>query len=927
MTITTLRPSSTTASTGWTPTPSGTAHGVTSDDSDSTYALWTGASNGSALVLATPVDAPPVGERRHQVRLRARGEDGDAWWAVRLASGQLVGQASAQFTTSPTTVTGSWGFGAPPDGSTVLSAYVAGQSSGVKITELYLDMDSRAAPTFTAQVVNGAGTVTTTVSDTATPTLRASAVDTDDLPSRQYRYWVTSGSTIVWDSGIVSGQPADLMTPVLDNGAYTAHFQIWSTLGANTAYASDEETVAFTVALDLIAQPDAPTINQIDGTPFYLIQTCAPFVGDLDGDQGYIEIQRVDCPVDGVPTAVTSLAMLGPLVSDECSTWTDYTLPRSGIGGSCTHDPEQCCSYYRARTVGRINGAVVISDWSDAFDQGIPTGMIVMWPSTDATIPQGWRRTAELDGRYLKGIPDAATQPGATGGAATHAHPMPTHVHDETHSHTAPANTGAGSGSVAAVAGGPTPFAVATTHTHTLSALASAVVSSGATSPNATAVPNDPARLEVVFIESDGSPAGVPDSALAFMPDISVSGWSTYAAGTDRFIKGAAPGADGGTTAASATASHVHSVNAHTHTGTGHTHTSPNTGSVASNTSLFAGPTQVMWQSTHTHPVTVTPASTAALAGSTAADSGSAASADPPYRNVRLNQNTLGVPDLPIGLICAWRGSIGTIPDNWQLCDGTNGTPDLFGRYPRAATASLGGTGGDLNPHTHTSPSHTHTTTAHSHAITTSGPIVNGEEVQVSSPTFTASTLGHTHSVAASQSVTPAVGSSTSGTLQDTTTEPPFEEVAFIQMMEEPTAPPEPETFCLTWDEDEHLIRTTSADGPIWTPVLGRFTWTRDRPFTSSIGVMGSTFVTSAAPGGRNLAMTAAVESDAALAQLRAVLARPLVLISPSDLEEVWAAPVAESVTVIKVGRIRQVVAEFIATGPEPAPQLADMGS
>jgi hypothetical protein len=55
------------------------------------------------------------------------------------------------------------------------------------------------------------------------------------------------------------------------------------------------------------------------------------------------------------------------------------------------------------------------------------------------------------------------------------------------------------------------------------------------------------------------------------------------------------------------------------------------------------------------------------------------------------------------------------------------------------------------------------------------------------------------------------------------------------------------------------------------------------------------------------------------------VLARPLVLISPSDAEEVWAAPVAESVRIVKVGRIRQVTASFIGTGPEPPPQLADV--
>lgn len=136
-----------------------------------------------------------------------------------------------------------------------------------------------------------------------------------------------------------------------------------------------------------------------------------------------------------------------------------------------------------------------------------------------------------------------------------------------------------------------------------------------------------------------------------------------------------------------------------------------------------------------------------------------------------------------------------------------------------------------------------------------------------------------------------------------------------------------PELFCLTWNEDEHLVRTTGPDGPLYAVILGKFDWSVDRPFTAATGVMGSRFVTSAPPGGRNLRMMAAVESEAALAELRAVLARPLVLVSPSDASEVWAAPVAESVRVVKVDRIRQITADFIGTGPQPPPQVADVGT
>ena len=902
----------------WLAQPSGTLHGVTSDDNDTTYALWQG--NGSALILGTPIDAPPLGERRHLVRLRARGEDGDAWWAVRLSNGALIAGAAAQFTPSPATVSGSWGAGAPPDGSTVLYTYVTGQSAGLKINELYLEVDSREAPTFTPEILDGSGTSTTVISDTSQPVLRADGIDMDGLAARQYRYWVTEGATIVWDTGIVSGGAVNRQSDPLDNGSYVAHLQIWSTLGSSTANPSDEETLAFTMAVGQVPAPDNPVVDPDDGTPFYDLEVCAPFVGDLDGEVGWIEIQRVDCE-----TNLVTIAMLGPLETGECATWTDYTMPRVGMGATCEHDPSQCCSYYRSRTVGRIDGDLRISDWSDGFNPGIANGIIVMWPGTAASIPDGWDRVTELDSRYPKGIPDSTTDPGDTGGAANHFHVSPGHTHDTSHIHTTTTPTAAATGTVNSPNTGGALKSLSS-HTHTRPSTNSATVASGTASPDSDDENNDPARLEVIFLESDGTSLGVPDDALALMPDISVSGWTTYADGTGRFLKGAAAAGDGGAIVASSLDSHVHAIDSHQHNGTSHSHTSANTGNFSATLAPAAGTGSVTSAATHNHPITVNAANTQLLAAANGGNSGAAAGAlEPPYRNLRVNQNTSGGVSLPVGLICAWRGSIGTIPDFWQLCDGTNGTPDMFGLYPRGATASVGTTGGSLNAHDHTTGNHSHTTTGHSHTSTT-GASAAGSTTAATTATVVISTAAHTHALVDTASTTPTVANSTSGTLDSTTSEPPFEEVAFIQLMEEPTPPPEPELFCFTWSDEEHIIRTTGPSGPIWVPVIGRFEWDVTRPFTAANGVMGSQFVTSAPPGGRNLHMVAAVESEAELARLRAVLSRPLVLISPSDAEEVWAAPVAESVKVIKVGRIRQVMADFIGTGPEPAPQLADVG-
>lgn len=63
------------------------------------------------------------------------------------------------------------------------------------------------------------------------------------------------------------------------------------------------------------------------------------------------------------------------------------------------------------------------------------------------------------------------------------------------------------------------------------------------------------------------------------------------------------------------------------------------------------------------------------------------------------------IPDesLSIGAIIMWSGTLSSIPSGWQLCDGTNGTPDLRGRFIMGVSSgeNPGATGGS-SIHTHT---------------------------------------------------------------------------------------------------------------------------------------------------------------------------------------------------------------------------------
>ncbi len=62
---------------------------------------------------------------------------------------------------------------------------------------------------------------------------------------------------------------------------------------------------------------------------------------------------------------------------------------------------------------------------------------------------------------------------------------------------------------------------------------------------------------------------------------------------------------------------------------------------------------------------------------------------------------------LDIGIIVKWSGSIATIPAGWALCNGSNGTPDLRGKFIIGAggaynPAATGGSATKDISHTHT---------------------------------------------------------------------------------------------------------------------------------------------------------------------------------------------------------------------------------
>jgi microcystin-dependent protein len=140
----------------------------------------------------------------------------------------------------------------------------------------------------------------------------------------------------------------------------------------------------------------------------------------------------------------------------------------------------------------------------------------------------------------------------------------------------------------------------------------------------------------------------------------------------------------------------------------------------------------------------------------------------------------------PIGGIIMWSGSIGTIPAKWQLCDGTNGTPDLRNRFIVGAgsTYAVNATGGSADAitvsHTHTATS-TVTDPGHNHLLTNAYGDVNGAatEWRIRGQTSTSNTPNVTTDTKTT-GVTVATSVASTGSSGTNANLPPYFALAYI---------------------------------------------------------------------------------------------------------------------------------------------------
>jgi len=254
------------------------------------------------------------------------------------------------------------------------------------------------------------------------------------------------------------------------------------------------------------------------------------------------------------------------------------------------------------------------------------------------------------------------------------------------------------------------------------------------------------------------------------------SGWSRVTGLDGNYPKGTAVATNPNVTGGSAT--HSHASSAHTHTASDHTHTI----SVASTTATGTGSGGSGQPSIHNH-ANFTSGSVASFTCDSPSATYASVSNDPPYLEVIYITPTTYTFFLPSGVVGLGDSAV---PSGFNVCDGSNGTPNLVAKYLKGVTGGgdAGGTGGST---TNIHPlSHTHTT-SHGHASATSaGPSANTIS---NSGSGTVPTTTHTHAVTLPAPSSNNASTDTPSTTTTETVEPAYKKLLAIQAPDNKKAP------------------------------------------------------------------------------------------------------------------------------------------
>lgn len=345
----------------------------------------------------------------------------------------------------------------------------------------------------------------------------------------------------------------------------------------------------------------------------------------------------------------------------------------------------------------------------------IPSGVILIWTGTHATIPSGWSRETTLDDKYPKAW-GASVAPNVTGGANTHTH-TGSHTHTmNAHNHTF--SIGANKETDEATSGS---GIIGSKHSHGGSGSTNASSGGGLVSNGTWASVNqEPPYYKVIFVKPTGTVAALPANICAHYYGTTAPASWNFCDGTNstpdlrnKYLKGAGTGADAG--AGSGGTTHVHNIS-HTHTVSAHAHTGQTNSDGEDYGSRQTG-SHENWFACTSHYHTVYASNVTSTASTYTNTTAGGDTVEPAYKKLGVIKATVGA--MRKGMVGLWLGATASIPNNWVLCDGNNGTHDLRDKFIKiGATLAENNATGGANTHTHSAVSHTHTGNSHTHTFT-----------------------------------------------------------------------------------------------------------------------------------------------------------------------------------------------------------------
>lgn len=268
MAVQTFQPTTTLVASGITLTGGATAHAVTADASNATWAQMTGLYS-ELVMMASSGFVLPAGHTVRRVRIRLRyGATGAVNLAVtqRNVGGQALGGTDYYTGSTEADYTGPWKDVAPDGGawadwkvtSLRLGFVGTGGATQPRIITVWVDVETNAAPVTTVSGPTG------TITDDSSPDGSFSASDAEGDAIVAYEAWVYNAadygssspsggvSSGRWYSGVVAGSgPTISDIPALPNDNYRLYVRTKDALGnwSNLAYS------AYTLAVDGPAIP------------------------------------------------------------------------------------------------------------------------------------------------------------------------------------------------------------------------------------------------------------------------------------------------------------------------------------------------------------------------------------------------------------------------------------------------------------------------------------------------------------------------------------------------------------------------------------------------------------------------------------------------------------------------------------------------